>query len=105
MGEPVVNGDSFNYNKHARNLPMFQTSIPVQQVRPIAAALLLLKFDIVVLKLVCRLLFSRLQDLMEASRVFISKLSTTTLYTASFGYVGKKMRLDWVSLDLTLCSW
>ncbi|KAJ8656693.1 hypothetical protein O0I10_007540 [Lichtheimia ornata] len=86
MGERVVNGVPFNYNKHARNLPMFQTSNPVQQVRSIAAALLLFRFDIVVLKLVCRLLFSRLQDLMEASRVFIPKLSTTTLlYTASFG--------------------
>ncbi|KAJ8655663.1 hypothetical protein O0I10_008548 [Lichtheimia ornata] len=86
MGEPVANGDSFSYNKHARNLPMFQGSIPIQQVRSIAGALLLFKFDIVVLKLVCRLLFSRLQDLMEASRVFIPKLSTTTLlYAASFG--------------------
>ncbi|KAJ8654802.1 hypothetical protein O0I10_009523 [Lichtheimia ornata] len=90
MDEQVANGDSFQLqtfnNKHARDLPMFQASIPIQQVRPIAAAILLFKFDIVVLKLVCRLLFSRLQGLMGASRVFIPKLSTTTLlYTASFG--------------------
>ncbi|KAJ8651468.1 hypothetical protein O0I10_012976 [Lichtheimia ornata] len=32
MGEQVVNGDTFNYNKHVRDLPMTQASIPIQHV-------------------------------------------------------------------------
>ncbi|KAJ8654151.1 hypothetical protein O0I10_010227 [Lichtheimia ornata] len=30
MGEQVVNGDTFSYNKHVRDLPMTQASIPIQ---------------------------------------------------------------------------
>ncbi|KAJ8651251.1 hypothetical protein O0I10_013271 [Lichtheimia ornata] len=32
MGEQVVKGDTFSYNKHVRDLPMTQASIPIQHV-------------------------------------------------------------------------
>ncbi|KAJ8661383.1 hypothetical protein O0I10_002649 [Lichtheimia ornata] len=31
-GRTVVNGDTFSYNKHVRDLPMTQASIPIQHV-------------------------------------------------------------------------
>ncbi|KAJ8654029.1 hypothetical protein O0I10_010240 [Lichtheimia ornata] len=32
MGEQVANGDAFSYNKHVRDLPLTQASIPIQHV-------------------------------------------------------------------------